>query len=102
MQNTLGSLMEVARIQSEINQLFDTEIPVLEHRTVNGLLLDEFGRVPDRSETHELEGVRIEVLESTETQVQRVRISRLSVDPVAEAEGDRPPDTGSDEPAGES
>lgn len=86
----------------EINQLFDTEIPVLEHRTVNGLLLDEFGRVPDRSETQELEGVRIEVLEATETQVQRVRISRLSVDPVAEAEGDRPPDTGSDEPAGES
>ena len=86
----------------EINQLFDTEIPVLEHRTVNGLLLDEFGRVPDRSETHELEGVRIEVLESTETQVQRVRISRLSVDPAAEAKGERPPDTASDEPAGES
>lgn len=86
----------------EINQLFDTEIPVLEHRTVNGLLLDEFGRVPDRSETHELEGVRIEVLESTETQVQRVRISRLSVDPAAEAKRERPPDTGSHEPTGES
>ena len=66
------------------------------------MLLDEFGRVPDRSETHELEGVRIEVLESTETQVQRVRISRLSVDPAAEAKGERPPDTASDEPAGES
>ena len=85
----------------EVNQLFDTDFPVHEHRTVNGLLLDAFGRVPDRSATLELEGVRIEVLEATETQVQRVRISRLSLDPEAEVEGERRPDSGSGAPAGE-
>ena len=85
----------------EINQLLDTDFPVHEHRTVNGLLLDRFGRVPDPGETLDLEGVRIEVLEATETQVQRVRISRLSVDPEAEVEGERPPETESEEPAGE-
>jgi CBS domain containing-hemolysin-like protein len=39
-------------------------------------LLDGFGRVPDPGEVLELEGVRIEVMEASETQVQRVRISK--------------------------
>jgi CBS domain containing-hemolysin-like protein len=86
----------------EINQLFDTDFAVHEHRTVNGLLLDGFGRVPDRGETLEVEGVRIEVLEATETQVQRVRLSRLSPDSVAEAGGDRPSVSGSGDATGES
>ena len=72
-------LVEGGTDLKEINQLFDTGFPVHEHRTVNGLLLDGFGRVPDPGETLELEGVRIEVLEASETQVQRVRISRLSL-----------------------
>ena len=79
-------LVEGGTDLKEINQLFDTGFPVHEHRTVNGLLLDGFGRVPDPGETLELEGVRIEVLEASETQVQRVRISRLSLDQSAGAD----------------
>ena len=85
----------------EVNQLFDTDLPVHEHRTVNGLLLGGFGRVPDQGETLELEGLRIEVLEATETQVQRVKISRMSLDPADGLEGERPPDSGTGESAGE-
>jgi len=73
-------LVEGGTDLKEINQLFDTGFPVHEHRTVNGLLLDGFGRVPDPGETLELGGVRIEVLEASETQAQRVRISRLSLE----------------------
>lgn len=60
----------------EINHLFGTQFPVSDHRTVNGLLLDGFGRVPGVGEILETEGVRIEVLKASGTQVQRVRISR--------------------------
>ncbi|MCL7957401.1 MAG: hemolysin family protein [marine benthic group bacterium] len=58
----------------EINQLLGTRFPVLEHRTINGVLLDRFGRVPEAGEALELDGVTIEVLEASETQVQRARI----------------------------
>ena len=71
----------------EINQLFDTGFHVHEHRTVNGLLLDGLGRVPDPGETLDLDGVRIEVLEASETQVQRVRISKLPLDQGVEPDG---------------
>ena len=85
----------------EINQLFDTGFPVHEHRTVNGLLLDGFGRVPDPGEVLELEGVRIEVMEASETQVQRVRISKPSLDPVAGPDGENNAARSSGKPAGE-
>jgi CBS domain containing-hemolysin-like protein len=58
----------------EINQLLGTRFPVLEHRTINGVLLDRFGRVPQAGESLELDEVKIEVLEASETQVHRVRI----------------------------
>jgi putative hemolysin len=62
----------------EVNHFFNTRFPVLEHRTVNGLLLDAFGTVPDPGVTMETEGVRIEVLEASETQVLRVRMTRVA------------------------
>ncbi len=85
----------------EINQLFDTDFPVQEHRTVNGLLLDGFGRVPDPGEKLELGGVLIEVLEASETQVQRVRIARLSQDQAAEPDERIQADAGSRDRSGE-
>ncbi|MGW8282573.1 MAG: hemolysin family protein, partial [Gemmatimonadota bacterium] len=65
----------------EIDHLFGTRFPVSDHRTVNGLLLDGFGRVPGAGEILDTEGVRIEVLKASDTQVQRVRISRPGKDP---------------------
>jgi len=61
----------------EINQFFNSTLPVLEHRSLNGYLLQVFGRVPDPQESVEVKGLRIEVIGSSDTQVTRARITRL-------------------------
>lgn len=61
----------------EINHFFNTTLPQLEHRSLNGWLLEELGRVPEPGEALERDGVRIEVLEATETQVMRARLKRV-------------------------
>lgn len=48
-----------------------------EHRSLNGFILDELGHVPDKGERFETEGVQIEVVEATDTQVRRARLTRL-------------------------
>jgi CBS domain containing-hemolysin-like protein len=60
----------------EINHFFNTTLPQLEHRSLNGWLLEELGRVPEPGEAIERAGVRIEVVEATGTQVTRVRLRR--------------------------
>ncbi len=77
----------------EINHHFNSALPQLEHRSLNGYLLDELGRVPEPGEKLEREGVRIEVLEASETQVLRARLRRVAlVEPAlaARAPADRP------------
>jgi CBS domain containing-hemolysin-like protein len=61
----------------EINHFFNCSLPVLEHRSLNGYLLQAFGRVPDPRDSVETAGLRIEVLSASETQVTRARISRV-------------------------
>lgn len=60
----------------EINHFFNTSFPQLEHRSLNGYLLDELGRVPEAGERLERDGIIIDVLEATETQVTRARLRR--------------------------
>jgi putative hemolysin len=60
----------------EINHLFNTALPLLEHRSLNGYLMEELGRVPQPREVVERQGLTIEVLEASETQVLRARITR--------------------------
>lgn len=67
----------------EINHVFNTAFPQLEHRSLNGYLLDELGRVPKEGEVVERDGVVVEVVEATDTQVRRVRLRRTL--PVVEA-----------------
>lgn len=67
----------------EINQAFGVKIPVSEHRSLNGLLLESFGRVPRAGERVEIEDVEIEVIEAGDTQVMRVRLRRLNDDEIA-------------------
>jgi CBS domain containing-hemolysin-like protein len=62
----------------ELNHYFNTTLPQLEHRSLNGYLLEELGHVPEAGEALERDGVRIEVVEATETQVRRVRLRRLT------------------------
>jgi putative hemolysin len=61
----------------EINHYFNTTLPQLEHRSLNGYLLDEMGRVPEVGEQIERDAIRIEVLEASDTQVLRARIRRV-------------------------
>lgn len=70
-------LVDGAADLREINHFFNTSIPLLEHRSLNGYLLEELGRVPETGETIEREGVRIEVLRASETQVTRARLRRV-------------------------
>lgn len=65
----------------EINHVFNVVLPNLENRSLNGFILDELGEVPDQGESLEHSGVRIEILEASETQVTRARLKRLSSDP---------------------
>lgn len=66
----------------EINDALDLELPTAENRSLNGYILDELGYVPPTGERTERNGLRIEILEATETQVLRVRLTRegLSTD----------------------
>ena len=63
----------------EINHFFNTSFPQLEHRSLNGYLLEELGRVPQSGEHLLREGIEVEILEATETQVLRARLERTAV-----------------------
>lgn len=65
----------------DLNTLLGVELPNLEHRSVNGFILEELGHVPATGDTLDEAGVRIEILEATETQVVRARLTRLDVEP---------------------
>lgn len=62
----------------EINHIFNTSFPLLEHRSLNGFLLEELGHVPAVGESLEASGIRIEVTDASETQVLRARLTRHS------------------------
>lgn len=64
----------------DINEAFDVELADVENRSLNGFILEEFGYVPLVGETVEVDGVRLEVLEASETQVLRARLTRLALD----------------------
>lgn len=61
----------------EINYAFNLSLPTLEHRSLNGFILEELGYVPAVGETLERSGVRIEIVEATDTQVVRAKLVRL-------------------------
>ncbi len=67
----------------EINHAFNVTLPQLEFRSLNGLILEELGHVPDKGEILRLSGLEIEMLEASDTQVLRARLRKvpLSGDP---------------------
>jgi CBS domain containing-hemolysin-like protein len=60
----------------EINYALNLSLPTLEHRSLNGFILEELGYVPAVGETLDRGGVHIEIVEATETQVIRARLTR--------------------------
>lgn len=61
----------------EINHALNVSLPHFEHRSLNGYILEELGRVPDRAEAFERAGLQIEILDASETQVIRARLRKL-------------------------
>jgi putative hemolysin len=70
------ALADAAVDLRDINHVFDVDLPTLEHRSLNGFILEELGYVPSVGEALERSGVRIEVVEATDTQVLRARLTR--------------------------
>jgi putative hemolysin len=62
----------------DINYAFNVSLPQLEHRSLNGFIIEELGYVPEKGEHLEREGVRIDVMEATETQVLRARVRKMA------------------------
>jgi len=60
----------------EVNETFKVDLPQVEHRSLNGFILEELGYVPEPGESLRSGGVLIEVLEASDTQVLRARIRR--------------------------
>ena len=80
-------LVEGSADLREINHFFNTSFPLLEHRSLNGYLLEELGRVPEPGEVVEREGVKIEVLAASETLVKLARLTRTGPTAGSEAVG---------------
>ncbi len=60
----------------EINDQLNVQLPAGENRSLNGLLLEEFGAVPPSGTTIETAGTRITILEASETHVVKARLIR--------------------------
>jgi putative hemolysin len=58
-----------------LNELFGTRPATTESATVAGLVSELAGRIPQKGDVVEEDGLRFEVLESTERKVERVRVS---------------------------
>jgi CBS domain containing-hemolysin-like protein len=69
--------MDVDRIA----QLFGVRIESREASSVGGLVSELMGHIPQAGETVTESGLRMEVLDSTERRVERVRISRVPIKP---------------------
>lgn len=61
----------------EINYAFNVSLPQLEHRSLNGFIIEELGYVPAKGETLERQNVRIDVVDATDTQVLRARVRKI-------------------------
>ena len=68
----------------EVNHTLNVSLPHLEHRSLNGFVVEELGHVPEVGETLELPGLEIEILEATDTQVVRARIRKTQPRPGGE------------------
>ncbi|HWZ42037.1 MAG TPA: hemolysin family protein [Candidatus Saccharimonadales bacterium] len=71
-----GSL-DISRLQS----LFDLRLEPKDSTTVGGLVSAMAGRIPPPGEVIEEDGLRFEILESTDRKIEKLRISRLGAAP---------------------
>jgi CBS domain containing-hemolysin-like protein len=59
-----------------VGELFQTRVEAHDAATIGGLVSALAGRIPQRGEIVEEDGLRFEVLESTDRRVEKVRVTR--------------------------
>ena len=69
-----------------LNRRMSWRLPTYGPKTLNGLILDKLGTIPQQGQRLELGGFPMEILETTESAVDRVRVTRA-------ANADNPPTT---------
>jgi putative hemolysin len=62
----------------DLAERLDVPLAHTEHRSLNGFILDELGQVPPQGHTFQTDGIRIDILDATETQVLRARLTRVA------------------------
>ncbi len=60
----------------DLDEELDIALPQGEHRSLNGFLLEELGHVPEAGEYMVTSVARIDILQSSDTQVLRARVTR--------------------------
>ena len=61
----------------EINYAMNVSLPHLEHRSLNGFLVERLGHVPASDEEVVVAGVDIRIVEASETQILRARLRKM-------------------------
>ncbi len=62
----------------DLDDVLGISLPKVEHRSLNGFILEELGQVPSEGESFERAGVKFDILEASETQVLRARVTKLT------------------------
>jgi CBS domain containing-hemolysin-like protein len=64
-----------------LEELFDSRVDDVEATTVAGLVSEVAGRIPHPGESVQHDGLRFEVLDSTDRRIERLRVSKLIAEP---------------------
>lgn len=64
----------------EFNEYFSTEFSDQEFTTIGGLVLQEFGHIPERSETVEIGQFLITVLNADSRQIKLLKVTALEIE----------------------
>ncbi len=72
----------------DLGEALRIALPQGEHRSLNGFLLEELGHVPEAGECLMTTVARIDVLEASDTQVLRARVTRTEEDADRNAEAE--------------
>ncbi len=60
----------------EFNEFFDTEFPEEDFDTIGGLVLSQFGRIPQRDESMQIDGFLFKVLSADNRQIRLLHVTR--------------------------
>lgn len=71
------AVCEAAVDVRDVERALDVSFPDSENRSLNGFILEELGTVPTAGEVLEVDGIHIAVLEASETQVIKARVTKL-------------------------